>query len=84
VSVLTCYVIMHWKQFAGAWWISDDREALRYARFQGITTRETFDLLSEAVVNGDIRADDGLALMKEMAAAGRNVKRPASASDFYS
>jgi hypothetical protein len=80
----TCYVIMHWKEFGGSWWISDDREALRYARFQGITTRETFDLVSTAVVNGDIRADDGLALMKEMAACGRSLRLPASAGDFYS
>ncbi|MGO9298037.1 MAG: hypothetical protein ACLP52_29845 [Streptosporangiaceae bacterium] len=80
----TCYVILHCKEFAGSWWISDDREALRYARFQGITTRETFDLVSTAVINGDIRAGDGLALMEEMAVSGRSLKLPASVGDFYS
>lgn len=49
----TCFVIKEWRAFAGSWWISDDREALRYARFQGITTYETIDLMSTAVVNGD-------------------------------
>jgi hypothetical protein len=44
----TCFVILKWSEFAGSWWISDDREALRYARLQGITTRETIDLVSTA------------------------------------
>ena len=42
----TCYVIKNWAEFAGSWWISDDGEALRYAKFQGITTRETIDIVS--------------------------------------
>ncbi len=37
----TCFIIKEWTVFVGSWWISDDREALRYARFQGITTYET-------------------------------------------
>jgi len=48
----TCFVIKEWAAFAGSWWISDDREALRYARFQGITTYETIDLVSMAVADG--------------------------------
>lgn len=28
----TCFVILEWDTFAGSWWVSDDREALRYAR----------------------------------------------------
>lgn len=28
----TCFVLKEWSQFAGSWWISDDQEALRYAR----------------------------------------------------
>jgi hypothetical protein len=28
----TCYVILKWSEFAGTWSVSDDREALRYAR----------------------------------------------------
>ncbi len=53
----TCFVIKEWPEFSGSWWISDDREALRYARFQGITTRETIDLMTIAVASGDLGAD---------------------------
>jgi hypothetical protein len=33
-EVQTCYVIKHWAEFSGSWWITDDREALRYANAQ--------------------------------------------------
>jgi predicted nucleic acid-binding protein len=78
----TCHVILNWGAFAGSWWISDDREALRYARFQGITTRETIDLMSVAVVNGDIAARDGFDLMVKMADSGRHLRLPYSAQDL--
>jgi hypothetical protein len=78
----TCHVILNWSGFAGSWWISDDREALRYARFQGITTRETIDLISVAVVNGDIPARDGFDLMVKMADSGRHLRLPYSAEDL--
>ena len=60
----TCYVIKNWPEFAGSWWISDDREAVRYAKLQGITTRETIDLMTIAVVDGDI-APDAFDLMQQ-------------------
>lgn len=78
----TCYVIMNWASFAGSWWISDDKEALRYARFQGITTRETVDLMNTAVVNGEITARDAYDLMLAMADAGRGLRLPRSVDDL--
>jgi hypothetical protein len=78
----TCHVILRWAAFAGSWWISDDREALRYARFQGITTRETIDLVNIAVVNGDIAACDAYELMLAMANSGRFLTLPSSAEDL--
>ena len=78
----TCFVILKWTEFAGSWWISDDREALRYARFQGITTRETIDLVNLAVVNGDIDAHDAFNLMRQMADRGRHLRLPDSAADL--
>lgn len=78
----TCYVIKHWAEFSGSWWITDDREALRYAKFQGITTRETIDLMSMAVVNGDIGAQDAFSLMMLMADRDRGLRLPKTASDF--
>lgn len=78
----TCFVILNWTEFAGSWWISDDQEALRYARFQGITTRETIDLVNLAVVNGDIDAGGGFDLMRQMADQGRCLRLPNSAADL--
>jgi hypothetical protein len=78
----TCYVIQNWALFAGSWWISDDGEALRYAKFQGITTRETIDLMNIAVVNGDISARDGFDLTMKMADSGRHLRLPRSAEDL--
>jgi predicted nucleic acid-binding protein len=78
----TCFVINNWSEFAGSWWISDDREALRYARRQGITTRETIDLVSIAVINGDIRANDAFDLMQRMVSSGRFLRLPHSAADL--
>ncbi|MGH3516267.1 MAG: hypothetical protein ACRDQ7_02375 [Haloechinothrix sp.] len=59
-----CYILRERVEFAGSWWISDDREALRYAKFQGITARETIDLMSTAVVNGDVAARKASDLMQ--------------------
>jgi hypothetical protein len=78
----TCYVILNWASFAGSWWISDDREAVRYARRQGITTRETIDLMNIAVANGDIAARDAYELMQTMADSGRCPRLPSSVADL--
>lgn len=74
----TCFVIKEWRAFAGSWWISDDREALRYARFQGITTYETIDLMSTAVVNGDATEQQAFDVMILMADKGRSLQLPRS------
>ena len=78
----TCYVIKNWPDFSGSWWITDDREALRYARFQGITTRETIDLMATAAVNGDISARDGFGLLTLMAERDRHLRLPKNADDL--
>lgn len=78
----TCFLLCERSALAGSWWISDDREALRYARFQGITTRETIDLMSTAVVNGDIDAQEAFELMKRMADQGRYLRLPSSHTDL--
>ncbi|OAA19874.1 hypothetical protein UG55_108425 [Frankia sp. EI5c] len=78
----TCYVIKNWASFAGSWWISDDGEAIRYARFQNITTRETIDIFSIAVTDGEISATEAFSLMRQMADADRHLRLPKSADDF--
>jgi len=78
----TCYVIKNWASFGGSWWISDDGEALRYAKFQGIITRETIDIMSIAVTNGDISAQGAFDLMQAMADSGRYLRLPKSAEEL--
>lgn len=78
----TCFVILKWSELAGSWWISDDREALRYARLQGITTRETIDLVSTAIADGHVAAQEGFSLMQRMADEGRRLTLPNSAAGF--
>lgn len=78
----TCHVILNFTEFAGSWWISDDHEALRYARLKGITTRETLDLMAIAAVNGDITAREAYELLLAMKDRGRHLRLPASASDL--
>lgn len=74
----TCFVIAEWAEFAGSWWVSDDREAIRYANSRGITTRETIDLVNTAVVEGLVTARDGFAMMRRMADQGRHLRLPQS------
>jgi hypothetical protein len=78
----TCFVIKEWPSLRGSWWITDDREALRYATFQGITTRETIDLMTIAVVNGDVGAREAFELMMRMADGGRSLRLPRVANDL--
>jgi hypothetical protein len=78
----TCFVILEWAEFAGSWWVSDDKDALRYARFRGITTRETIDLVGMAVLDGHIEASDGFDLMRRMASNGRRLRLPDSAAEL--
>ena len=78
----TCYIIKNWAGFAGSWWISDDGDAVRYAKFQGITTRETIDLMNMAVADGDISARDAFNLMRAMADSDRYLRLPKSAEEL--
>lgn len=76
-------LILKWSKFVGSWGISDDREALRYPRLQRITTREAIDLVSIAVINGDIATQEGFGLMQQMADQGRCLRLPSSAADLH-
>jgi hypothetical protein len=57
-------------------------EAVRYARFQRITTRETIDLMTIAVVNGEIAAQKAYDLMLTMADKDRSLRLPSSPGQF--
>lgn len=78
----TCFLLTDYAEFRGSWWISDDQEALRYARHQGITTRETIDLISESVVTGDVTAQEAFDLLHAMADRGRTLRLPATVAEL--
>ncbi|MEV7080330.1 hypothetical protein AB0N88_17650 [Streptomyces sp. NPDC093516] len=78
----TCHIIQHWPQFAGAWWISDDRSALEYAIRQGIMTAETLGIMQLAVKAGLVTAEDGYALMQKMHQLERYPRLPGSIADL--
>jgi hypothetical protein len=74
----SCFLIKERAEFAESWWITDDQEALRYAQFRHITTRETIDLMTIAVINGDIAAQQAYDLMLAMADKDRSLRLPSS------
>ncbi|WP_409469326.1 hypothetical protein [Streptomyces sp. HC307] len=71
----TCVLITMRTEFRDSVWITDDRSAGAFARRRGITTKETFDLMNGAVVDGLISAVDGHELLDRMQAAGRHLHR---------
>ncbi|MFK4107022.1 hypothetical protein ACI2L1_44755 [Streptomyces sp. NPDC019531] len=71
----TCVLIVRRPEFRDSVWITDDRSAGSYARRWGITTKETFDLMNEAVVGQLVSAVDGHELLRRMVAAGRHLHR---------
>ncbi|GAA1014447.1 hypothetical protein Aple_079290 [Acrocarpospora pleiomorpha] len=70
----TCYVILHGPEFNTSFWITDDRDAAEYARRQGITTRDTRDLISEGIQDGCCTRDEGFELLHKMSHAGRSLR----------
>lgn len=78
----TCYIIKHWPGYGGSHWITDDRDAYEYARFQGITTRRTADLMSEAVECAHLSRSAAYELLHKMADSDRCLWLPPSSSDL--
>ncbi|MEN8655989.1 hypothetical protein ABCR94_36840 [Streptomyces sp. 21So2-11] len=71
----TCVLITMRHELRDSVWITDDRSAGTYARRRGITTKETYDLMNEAVVDGLVTSEDGHGLLRAMVAAGRHLHR---------
>jgi predicted nucleic acid-binding protein len=72
----TCHVILNWPTFVGSYWLTDDRDAQEYARRQGITTRDTMDVVSEAVVEGCCSRDEGFKVLHQMLQEGNYLRVP--------
>ena len=78
----TCYAIRHLTEFTDAWWVSDDRDAVEYARRQSIQTYRTLEVMQMIVADGDLTAQAALLLMNEMVAAGRSLFVPDTAREL--
>ncbi|MDN5789407.1 MAG: hypothetical protein L0H25_00870 [Micrococcales bacterium] len=78
----TCFLIHEVDEWRGSTWISDDRDALDFARFQHIPSLETIDIMSHLVAGYEITAADGMSIMRAMAEADRALRLPAKISDL--
>jgi hypothetical protein len=76
------FIIKNWASFAGSYWITDDNDAFEFAKFQGITTKRTADLVSEAVQHGCLTRASGYQLLEKMLEADRWLWLPSSANDL--
>lgn len=74
----TCHLLTTRTELQDSYWITDDRDAADYARRQGITTRETLDLLSEGIAVGDCSRPEAWQLLLAMRKAGNYLKVPES------
>lgn len=72
----TCHVIRTNPEFSASFWITDDHDAAEYAKRQGITTRDTQDLISEGVQDNCVSRDDGFKILQQMAQLGQAVRVP--------
>lgn len=70
----TLALIQSREEFAGAVWITDDREAGEYAITRGIPVKDTVTLMREAVVSGLIHCTEGHRLLLAMVASGQHIR----------
>lgn len=75
----TCFILLNRAEYRGSLWISDDRDALNYARGRGLVVKQTFDLISEAVSVGMISRSEGYATLLLMKQKGNSLTVPRSA-----
>lgn len=78
----TCYLLKEEAQWRGSWWVSDDRDALEFARRQGLVAMETVDLARHLVADGDLTAPAAFALLQAMADQDRALRLPSSVGDL--
>lgn len=62
----TCHLLLTDLQLKGATWVTDDRDAFRYARQEGLDTRSTVDIFRSMVADGDLDANTAHRLLSEI------------------
>ena len=78
----TCFLIHRVPKWKGSTWISDEGDALEFARFQNIPAMETIDVMGHLVADYEISTADAMALMRAMDGADRAVRLPRTISDL--
>lgn len=78
----TCHLIRTRSEFSDAWWITDDRAAYDYAKRQTIIVRDTCDIFSDLIAEGELTPDNAFALLTAMSERDRGVRLPPSANDL--
>jgi hypothetical protein len=71
----TCVLILRRPEFRHSVWITDDRSAGAFARRRRIITKQTFDLVRDAVAESLIPAAEGHRLLGAMVSSGRHLHR---------
>jgi predicted nucleic acid-binding protein len=75
----TLHLIMSDPAFKDAIWISDDRQAARFAERRGVTTVDTTGVMESLCSGRILSAQEGYNLLRQMADAGNKIRLPASA-----
>lgn len=78
----TCHLLKEVAEWHGSWWVSDDGDALDFARKQGITTLETIDIFKHIVAEGDLTVQAASDLMQEMVMSDRSLRMPSTPDDL--
>jgi hypothetical protein len=78
----TCFLLQRRPEFQDSVWVTDDREAERYAKNQRIRTLNTVELMSEILAREDISRVGAWALLNRMADLDRPVVLPRKPSDL--
>lgn len=78
----TIYVIRSRSEFRNSVWITDDEQAFRYAKQQGIQTWKTVDIFSALVANGELESTTAFELCVAIEAERNLLDPPTSAKDF--
>lgn len=79
----TCYLLQEKPEWKGSWWVSDDTDAVRYAKQQGLITRETIDIVASVIQDGDLTPEAGFDIMQEMFDQDRHLRMPGGPRDLH-
>ncbi|KUG53398.1 hypothetical protein AVL62_00945 [Serinicoccus chungangensis] len=78
----TCFLLKEKSEWRDSWWVSDDVDALIFARQQGLVVRETIDVVMAVIQDGDLSPQQGWDLMQDMVDHDRRLRMPRRPEDL--